>query len=149
MPQGTISSRRAAQAEHRKLQRYEEYAAAWAEMVSWLAERTQRSEFDLAMQRGLPWGGVVPLAIVPNHEDCNLLLLLQVLSLGSNLRLSFLAGPEHRARMELVETITRALPVEDRGDGASESNGYHAFCNLHLCSVCSFYQGSSMWAEKI
>ena len=30
------------------------------------------------------------------------------------------AGPEYRSKVELMEAISRALPVQDRGDGSSE-----------------------------
>lgn len=48
----TISSRVAATAEARSLALWQRQANAWAEQVMDLAERTQRLELDLAMQRG-------------------------------------------------------------------------------------------------
>ena len=36
-----------------------------------------------------------------------------------NFQFQLLAGPEYRAKVELVEAISRALPVQDRGDGSS------------------------------
>jgi len=75
----TITSKIASSADARKLARYEQFANAWADAVADLADRTQRSEADLAMQR----------------------------------------GPEFRSKLELTEAISRALPIEDRGDSSS------------------------------
>ncbi|KAJ9519850.1 hypothetical protein QJQ45_014564 [Haematococcus lacustris] len=107
----TISSTVKDTSQIRRLSKYDQQQAVWEQTVMDLANQTAHLPEDLAMQRG------VQASFMAHVPSCSLFSWPLWLACPEA-DLELITGPEWRQRMELLNTLHMAKPVEDKLSGS-------------------------------